>query len=69
MRLNDNIPFVNHKIESGDTLDNIALYYYGNPTYYWMIADFNGILDPFMPLVVGTTIKIPTFQQITFLEV
>jgi len=40
-------PFKLHTIEAGDTLDTLALYYYGNPIYYWMIADFNDIFDPF----------------------
>jgi len=69
MRLDKNTPFVKHKVVVGDTLDSIALYYYGNPTYYWIIADFNDILDPFLPLKVDEYISIPTFQQLTFYEV
>lgn len=69
MRLEKQTSFVKHKIKSGDTLDSLALYYYGNPTYYWIIADFNDILDPFLPLVVGEIISIPTFQALTFYEV
>lgn len=69
MRLEKQTSFVKHEIKSGDTLDSLALYYYGNPTYYWIIADFNDILDPFLPLIVGQIINIPTFQALTFYEV
>lgn len=57
-----------HKVEDGDTLDSIALYYYNNPTYYWIIADFNRIQDPFIKLKVGTKLNIPTFSCIQFEE-
>ena len=55
-----------YKIKEGDTLDTLALYYYNNPTYFWIIADFNRIRDPFAPLKVGSKIKIPTFSSIEF---
>ena len=45
--LDKSTPYAIHKVDIGDTLDTLALYYYGNPTYYWMIADFNDIFDPF----------------------
>lgn len=69
MRLDKNTPFVKHEVKAGDTLDSLALYYYGNPTYYWIIADFNDFLDPFIPLIVGKIINIPAFQSLTFYEV
>ena len=62
----DNINFVTHKVKSGDTLDNIALYYYNNPTYFWIVADFNNIQDPYIPLIEGTVLRIPTFSNIQF---
>ena len=62
MRLEKNLPNIKHTVISGDTLDSIALFYYGNPTYYWMIADYNDILDPFSPLTVGTVLYVPTFS-------
>lgn len=69
MRLEKDIPCINHKVQAGDTLDSISLFYYGNPTYYWIIADYNDILDPFLPLKVDEKLLIPTFQTIAFLEV
>lgn len=58
--------FVNHKVTPGDTLDTLALYYYNNPTYYWVIADFNRIQDPYKDLNEGTILKIPTFSNIQY---
>lgn len=57
-----------HRIQEGDTLDTLALYYYNNPTYYWIIADFNRIHDPYERLTVGSRLKIPTFSNIEFEE-
>ena len=59
-------PYRTHKVEQGDTLDTLALYYYNNPTYFWIIADFNKIKDPYKELNVGDKIKIPTFSSIEF---
>ena len=55
-----------HKVQVGDTLDSIALYYYNNPTYFWVVADFNRIQDPYKTLEVGSHLKIPTFASIEF---
>ncbi len=62
----EDTPFVSHKVELGDTYDTIALYYYNNPTYYWVITDFNRIKDPFVAPKQGTILKIPTFGAIQF---
>lgn len=55
-----------HKVMPNDTLDSLALYYYNNPTFYWIIADFNKIKDPFIELEEGRLLKIPTFSSIEF---
>lgn len=55
-----------HKIQEGDSLDSLALHYYNNPTYFWIIADFNRIQDPYINLRVGEHLKIPTFSAIEF---
>lgn len=64
--LKDDTPYVQHIVENGDTLDTLALDYYNNPTYWWMIADFNRIRDPFSKLAKGLTIRIPIFSNIEF---
>lgn len=58
--------YVIHKVVDGDTLDTLALYYYNNPTYFWIIADFNRIQDPYKDLEQGTLLKIPTFSNIQY---
>lgn len=47
-------------VKEGDTYDLIALWFYNNPTYYWIICDFNRILDPLKTPDVGTVLYIPT---------
>lgn len=66
--LKDTTPYKVHKIKEGETLDTLALYYYNNPTYYWIIADFNRIQDPYIKLKVDSKLKIPTFSGIEFEE-
>ena len=62
-----NITFLVHKVNDYDTLDLLALNYYGRPDFYWIIADFNGIKDPFIDLPKKfKTIRIPTLTQIYY---
>ena len=65
-RLRDDTPYSIHEVVDGDTLDSIALSYYNNPTYYWIIADYNRILDPYEELKVGSQLKIPSFSGVEF---
>ena len=64
--LRDDTPHSVHIVKRGDTLDRLALNYYGSPAKYWVIADFNRITDPFKDLVIGTRLKIPTYSAIEF---
>ena len=66
-QLDTEVPYTNHRVKKGDTLDTLALYYYNNPTYFWIIADFNRIQDPYSELKLGELIKIPSFSAIDFL--
>lgn len=62
-----NTPYVLHSVKAGDTLDSLALSYYDNPSYWWAIAYFNKINDPFVSLTLSyTTLKIPTISSIVF---
>lgn len=62
----ENVKYVAHSVKNGDTLDTLALNYYGNPTYYWVIADFNDIQDPYKKLEFGRVLRIPTFSDLSF---
>ena len=61
------IPFVSHAVKPEDNLDALALTYYNNPTYWWVIAYFNKISDPFIQLSTKyKTLKIPNISSIEF---
>lgn len=68
-QIDKSISFVSHKVEQKDTLDNLSLTYYGRPDYYWMIADFNNIQDPYERLYGNyEALKIPTFTSIQYIN-
>ena len=65
--INKDISWVAHKVKPTDTLDSLALNYYNNPTFWWAIAYFNNIQDPFIHLATKfDIIKIPSISQIEF---
>lgn len=64
--LRNDTTYVTHTVAAGDTFDSIALDYYNNPTYFWIICSFNRIQDPFIELKVGQQIKVPTISNIEF---
>lgn len=68
-QLNTATTYTLYEIKENDTLDSIALDMYSNSTYFWVIADFNRIRDPFKKLVVGEYLKIPTLGDIKFMEI
>ena len=66
-QLKQNITYVNITVVPGMTLDFLANKYYGRPDYYWVIADFNHIRDPFINLSDWfNTIKIPSLGSWEF---
>jgi hypothetical protein len=59
--------FVTHKVRGNDTLHSLALKYYNNPTFWWVIAYFNNIQDSFKPIAEKyKTLKIPNISGIEF---
>ena len=59
--------WVAHKVKPNDTLDKLALNYYNNPSYWWVIAYFNDIQDAFIKLSdYFTILKIPAINGIVF---
>jgi len=66
-QLSKDTQYISHKVEPKDNLDYLALKYYGNPTYWWVIAYFNDIQDSFVKLNKKYTIlKIPAIASIEF---
>lgn len=66
-QLSNKTSFVSHTVRPEDTLDSLALTYYNNPTYWWIIAYFNRISDPFIRLSTKySIIKIPSISSIEF---
>lgn len=65
-QLNQNSTYILHKVKPNDTLDTLALDYYNNPTFFWIIADFNQIQDPYLPLIIDSQLKIPTLNEVNF---
>ena len=66
-QITKDISYTAHKVTDTDTLDYLALKYYNNPTYFWIIAYFNDIFDVYEPLVKKyEIIKIPNLPSIYF---
>lgn len=65
-RLSKDISSYNlYTVKQGDSLDSIALKYYNNPLYWWIIADINNIVDS-LTLIKGKHLIIPDLNQISF---
>jgi nucleoid-associated protein YgaU len=59
--------YVTHSVQSNDTLHSLALKYYNNPMFWWIIAYFNDVQDAFKPLKNKyKTLKIPNIANIEF---
>ena len=56
--------YVLHKVQSTDTYDSLALKYYNNPTLYWVILDYNRIIDAYSTPSVGEMLRIPVLSGI-----
>lgn len=57
----ESVVYTLHVVKSLDTLENIAHRLLGDHLRWWEIADLNPqILDSFMSLTPGTTIRIPS---------
>lgn len=65
--LNTDCEYVSVEIKPTDSLTSLAQVYYGEPDYWWIIADFNKIIDAFTPIYGKyDKLKIPSLSQITF---
>ena len=52
---------IQHTVKDGETLQNIAYRYYGDSGKWYLIAEANGILNPFKEVESGTLIRIPAY--------
>lgn len=61
-------PYFTYEIKDNDTLDSIALKFYNNPTYWWIIAMFNNIQDALIDNLKEkyTILQIPNIASIVF---
>lgn len=66
-QLNDSTSYVLVDVTINTTLEELAFKYYGRPDYYWIIADFNRIQDPFIRLSdYFYKIKVPSISSVEF---
>lgn len=66
-QLSKETSYVVVKVDASTTLDFLANKYYGRPDYFWVIADFNDITDPFITLSdYFTDIKVPSLASVSF---
>lgn len=65
--LTTDVQYVQVPISQNTTLEYLANRYYGRPDYWWIIADFNRISDPFIDLFEKySTLNIPSLTAIEF---
>lgn len=50
--------FDTHEVSNDEWWDNISNKYYGSPYLWWLVASFNGVLNPFEELEEGTNLKV-----------
>lgn len=63
------ISTVLYEIKPGDSLDSLALDFYGRPDYYWIIADYNRIKNSLTPLYGRyKTLIIPSMVDVEFTQ-
>lgn len=64
-RVSGDFEYSIHEVKQTDNLDKLAFHYYGRPDLYWIIADRNGIKDPFIDLWVNYNfLYIPAYKDI-----
>ena len=64
--LDTNTNYVLYEVKKGDSYDSIALDHYGSPLFYWVILDYNRVLDALEPPQPGTRLMLPSLNSITF---
>lgn len=64
--IHKDIPYVEYTItqDVSGRPDLIALRVYGDPSWWWVIATFNGIINPILEMVTGRRLYIPNYAAI-----
>lgn len=65
--LSDETEYTLYTVQDKDTYDSIALDFYNNPTYFWVICSFNRIADCFEKPAPGSRLKVPVISNIGFI--
>lgn len=60
--VNDRVYVVERKFEG--RIDLIASLFLGEPRNWWVLAQYNSILDPFSEIIEGTTLRIPSSEKV-----
>lgn len=60
--LTDKTKETTYIVQKDDTYDSIALRFYNNPTYYWVICDYNRIIDPLKKPEEGKILYLPSLN-------
>lgn len=53
-----------HTVKGGQGLRDVAQVVYGDARLYWIIAEFNNIIDPFIKLEEGKELRYPSMLRI-----
>jgi hypothetical protein len=48
-------------------IDLIADTFYGEPRFWWIIAQYNNILDPWAEITIGRQLRLPTLNRLQLL--
>ena len=66
--LSTNVSYTLYEVKAGDSYDSIALNFYGCALFWWIICDYNRVMDCLVPLEIGTRLKLPSISAISFLD-
>lgn len=64
--LNSDITYSLYTVQPGDTWDSISLAMYNNPTFFWILCDFNKVQDPYISPEVGSSVMVPVINNLSF---
>jgi phage tail protein X len=53
-----------HRVKVGETVDGLALKYYGNEKFWWAIMDANPRYMTEMDIQVGDVLIVPDFEEV-----